>query len=460
MKQEIRTFRAATMDQAMDLVRRELGNEAVVLESKPVEKRRLLPWSANSQEVEVVAQPGVQKSAMSPIRETEESPVTGQQKLRTLAEMKQLQKKRTKLLGPVPVLPAETSDDLQASPDPRALPPDWGLPLPASNAAKVDNSVRHSNATVSRAPAEQQVLSAVVDHQQLTSLQTIVSRLERHAHAKSLADVPQEFYQDYLKLIEADVDDEIARQLISKLRLYPSNQTPKATSSMLTALIEREMRCAPPIKPQPGRREIVMVVGPTGVGKTTTLAKLAAHFQLREGLRVGLITVDTYRVGAIEQLQRYAEILRVPLRTAVSPVDLRTAIDELDDVDLIFIDTAGRGPCDNAKLNDLRELVQISAADHVLLALSLASGRKSLLKIAERFALASPTSLILTKLDEIEQHGGLLAVARDIAHPVSYLTTGQDVPDQIEAAHPARLVRVILGHDRIHQNNDQSAAHT
>ena len=217
---------------------------------------------------------------------------------------------------------------------------------------------------------------------------------------------------------------------------------------MLTALIEREMRCVPPIQPKMARREIITLVGPTGVGKTTTLAKLAGQFHLRDGLRVGLITADAYRVGAVDQLRTYAEILQVPLKTAGNANELRTAIDELDDVDLILIDTAGRSPLDSASITGLREMIRASGSNHVLLALSMASSAKMLARISDQFAVASPTSLVLTKLDETPFAGGLLAVARDIPYPVSYVTTGQDVPDQIEAAHPSRLARLILSSDK------------
>jgi flagellar biosynthesis protein FlhF len=199
-----------------------------------------------------------------------------------------------------------------------------------------------------------------------------------------------------------------------------------------------------------------MAVGPTGVGKTTTLAKIAGHFQLRERLRVGFITVDTYRVGAIEQLQSYAQILQAPLRTATNPNELRSAIDELDDVDLILIDSAGRSPWDDSKLEELRNLTQVTVADHVLLVLSLTTDAAMLCKIADRFSSASPTSLILTKLDEIPRYGRLLSVARNVPHPVSYITTGQDVPDQIEPAHPTRLARLILSQDQIQQPLENS----
>src|SRR5258707_11042038 len=107
-------------------------------------------------------------------------------------------------------------------------------------------------------------------------------------------------------------------------------------------MVESEHRCPPPIGTTPGRRRVVALVGATGVGKTTTIAKLAANFRLREGIRMGLVTVDTYRIAAVDQLRTYAEIIDLPMRVVTNPREMRQALDELTGLDLVLIDTAGR----------------------------------------------------------------------------------------------------------------------
>ena len=250
MKQEIRTFRAATMDEALDLVRRELGNEAVVLESKSIAARRMLPWLATYPQVEVTAQVAPVKKSGAPSREPSKSSTKGQQKLRTLAESKTVKVGPATLLAPIFELPVEPPDDEHANREQLAPPPVWVTPADRSTLsfAKTDPA-RQSETDDGKTTTDPRQSSTLVDQQHLTSLQTIVSRLERQARPTGFSDVPHEFFPHFLKLVEADVEDEIARDLISKLRLHPSTKAPKAVDSMLTALVEREMRCAPPIQP-------------------------------------------------------------------------------------------------------------------------------------------------------------------------------------------------------------------
>ncbi len=116
---------------------------------------------------------------------------------------------------------------------------------------------------------------------------------------------------------------------------------------------------------------MVALVGPTGVGKTTTIAKLAANFRLRDGIRMGLVTVDTYRIAAVEQLRTYAEIIDLPMKVVTSPREMRRALEELQGLDLILIDTAGRSPRDELKIQELKSLLNEAQVDEVHLVLSL-----------------------------------------------------------------------------------------
>jgi flagellar biosynthesis protein FlhF len=164
---------------------------------------------------------------------------------------------------------------------------------------------------------------------------------------------------------------------------------------------------------------------------------------------MGLVTVDTYRIAAVEQLRTYAEIIDLPMRVVTSPQEMRRALDELSGLDLVLIDTAGRSPRDELQIKELKRLLAEADVDEVHLVLSLTSSLKSLEATAKTFSVANTSSLILTKLDEAAGMGAMLSLSQKVQLPISYVTTGQDVPDDIEPAHVTRLSRLILGQEKI-----------
>ena len=246
----------------------------------------------------------------------------------------------------------------------------------------------------------------------------------------------------------------LARRLVRHIaeNLEPDQlDQPDSIRFALVHALELSIPVAPPIRVIAGTRRVIALVGPTGVGKTTTVAKLAANFKLAHGMRVGLITVDTFRIAAVEQLKTYAEIIDLPLAVVNDPSEMPRALDELGAVDIVFIDTAGRSPRDEVKIRELAEFLLQARPDEVHLVLSAVAGQRSLRSAVERFAVVQFDRLILTKLDEAESLGGLLAVLGLSSRPVSYLTTGQAVPDDIEPADRERLARLILRQEDLDQ---------
>ena len=186
------------------------------------------------------------------------------------------------------------------------------------------------------------------------------------------------------------------------------------------------------------------LVGPTGVGKTTTVAKLAATFALRHRLRVGMVTVDTFRMAAAQQLEVYGRIMEVPTLVAATTQDMAQAMQELSACDLILVDTAGRAPGDEENLAELEALLaavpQLSC--HLVLACPTRNSDQD--KVVESFARFAPRTLIFTKLDETDTFGAVLNQVRRTGLPVSYLTFGQKVPDDLEEATREGLARRLL----------------
>ncbi len=187
-------------------------------------------------------------------------------------------------------------------------------------------------------------------------------------------------------------------------------------------------------------------VGPTGVGKTTTLAKLAARFALLHKKDVGLVTIDTYRIGAIEQIKTYGEIIGVPVEVAMTPEEFKEKVVKLrKEKEIVLIDTAGRPPKSLMGLAELRRFLEKVAPLEVFLVLSCTTRSRDLMQVLEEFKQLNFTRLIFTKLDETRSLGPILNVAYETQIPVAYVTNGQNVPEDIITVEPRELAKMIIG---------------
>ena len=281
------------------------------------------------------------------------------------------------------------------------------------------------------------------------ALKSMVQELVREARCARTPDVPESLLDNYRELIQNEVADELARALVQRVRdeLAPAElKDPRLVRRRLAQAVESMLPTAGPIKVhRSGRPTIIALVGPTGVGKTTTIAKLAANLHLRENRAVGLITIDTYRIGAVEQLRTYAQIIDVPLEVVMTPADLREAVGRMSDRDVILIDTAGRGQRDTAKISELKTFFDVVRPSEVHLVLSGAGREAVLHETIERFASVGIDRVIFTKLDEAIGFGVVVSCLKKAKAALSYVTTGQDVPDDIEVGHGRKLADLIVG---------------
>ena len=237
---------------------------------------------------------------------------------------------------------------------------------------------------------------------------------------------------------------EVSSQLIIELMEGLSAPEGHGLWARLSIRLKKMLNVSGPPRIGMGGPAVWALVGPTGVGKTTTVAKLAATFALRHRLKVGMVTVDTYRMAAAEQLKVYGRIMEVPTLVAATPQDLAQAVDELGHLDLILVDTVGRAPGDEESLYELEDL--LNAAPRLSSHLVLACPTRSLdqEKVVESFSRFSPQSLIFTKLDETDIYGGIINQVAMTGLPVSYVTFGQKVPDDLEEATREGLARRLL----------------
>ncbi len=205
------------------------------------------------------------------------------------------------------------------------------------------------------------------------------------------------------------------------------------------------------------KEQIVILMGPTGVGKTTTIAKLAAIEKLKHKKKVSIITTDTYRIGAVDQLLTYSKIMEIPMQVCISKNDLQKAINEFSDYDKIFIDTVGRSQKDIKRLEESFSLFKDQTDVHISLVLALNTKEDDCMETYERFSKLRIDSLLLTKLDETNTPGTMLNFAVKTKKPISYISFGQDVPDDIVKADPFGISSLIIKKTRKEDKNGRSS---
>jgi len=208
------------------------------------------------------------------------------------------------------------------------------------------------------------------------------------------------------------------------------------------AALAREIPVLPP-RPRSSGARVVALVGPTGVGKTTTIAKLAGRL-VQQRRRVALVTLDTYRIGAVEQLRAYADLLGAPCEVAFTPAEATRAAARFADRDAVLFDTTGRSPRDSERLAELASTLRVVGGVETLLCVSSAASAESLADTAARFAGSAPAGLVVTKLDETDRCGPAFSLAAERRLPVAFLCAGQEVPTDLERASAERIARLCL----------------
>lgn len=245
----------------------------------------------------------------------------------------------------------------------------------------------------------------------------------------------------YKRLIDAEVKTELAASLIDSMRRDVNALSNGQAEARIFELLHSHFPVSGPVRCKKRGPAIVAFVGPTGSGKTTTLAKLVAHCRLNGTRRVSVITADTYRIAAIDQIGAFADIVQVRLQTVFSPAEVPAALAACVNDDVVFVDTAGRSQRNGEHMNDLREMLRALRPDETHLVVSATTRDSDLLAAAERYRAVGADRLLFTKLDETSQVGGIFNCVNATGMHVSFFTVGQRVPDDIEVAQGARFVK-------------------
>lgn len=265
----------------------------------------------------------------------------------------------------------------------------------------------------------------------VTSLATNISKNEPSEEKIKL----QEF-KEYL--MDLDIDKSVMEKILEEIKEGEDREL--KLKEILREMLNVDV---------PSNNGVMVLVGPTGVGKTTTIAKLAGKLSLVDKKKVGLITIDTYRIGAVEQLKTYGEIINIPFKVVMTPKEMDDALKSMSNCDVILVDTTGRSSKNIMQILELRSFIDKIEEKHVFLVISSITKSKDIEAILNGYSSLNYSSLIITKLDETSSYGSILSITNKSNKNISYITTGQSVPDDIKNPDQEELVRLILGEESV-----------
>lgn len=258
------------------------------------------------------------------------------------------------------------------------------------------------------------------------------------------------YYRDlelYRRLVSKGVSDKIAISITEQAKKQiGAGQINEAQMIRIAKIAIQDMLGLPyTIKKNGEKRKVFFFIGPTGVGKTTTIAKIAAKLSLLEGKNVALITTDTFRIAAVQQLKTYSDILNVPVSVVYKPVELEDALMKYENSDYVFIDSAGKNHKDEGFADYIKSYLNVSPDSDVFLLISLTTSQLDLESIVESYSFLEDYKLIFTKIDESASPGNMINVKYKTGKSTSFITNGQSVPDDIMLADPTEIAEMILG---------------
>lgn len=419
----IKKFMAASMREALMQIKEELGEDAVILKTRKIPKNIFALGS--KEEIEVTA--GIDEEVTS--KHDHMSPL----------------KMNAAATGVYP-RPRGGSNIIDTSQPgaPEVRP--W---VPPTN-----DSIRHKGLVVNQKIRTSDLFEEPKkDKQQIEELKENIQELK--TLVKNIAEVNTSpvtsasfsgaWAEIYRKLVDSEVKPDVAGRFLKKISSADLMLTDVMVEKKFLSSLKDHFPVTGPMKLKKQGPLVIVFVGPTGSGKTTTLAKIAAHCCINKNKKVSIITADTYRIAAIEQIRMFADIIKVGLQVIFSPDEIPEAIHSCAEDDLVLVDTAGRCQRNAEHMDDLKELLNVLSPDETHLVLSAATKDSDLSDIVKRYKTLNVNRLIFTKLDETLKIGNIFNIVNESGVPVSYFTFGQSVPDDIELAQPSRYVQRLWG---------------
>ncbi len=350
-----------------------------------------------------------------------------------------LRNRKVKRGGLLSFFTRELVEIVAASPDRHEAP---------AKAMLTDKSERLANGLKAQ-PADT-IISGL--REELKELKGNVVDLAEQVKFERMPSLPRNLRIAYKNIVTSGVEEKLAQRLMQEFNLRYRGSELEQTDFIqdeLRKMIVKKFNIGKTENKPQGSARIIAFIGATGVGKTTTLAKLVTSYRYWGKRDVALISADTFRVAAIEQLKTFASIASIPLETVYQPDAMANALSRHSFRDGIFIDTAGRSPIDTESLDELAVFLEAAEPDEILLCLSITTRLREQLDIIRRYKKFKPTGLIFTKLDESQGVGPLLSIQDQIKYPIKYLTCGQNVPDDIIMPTESRLADLLLAPDKL-----------
>lgn len=420
---KMKVFHADTMHDAIRAIKEELGPDALILSTKRV-RRGSLPFSLFGRPLlEVTA--AIDASADQAASVHQAASAVAQDEVHASGSQPEqapaFQDTLTALLHYKKHTPSESGDTNVRNPTPTPTPKPESRSVPQGRFRHLKNELLDlQQLLTSSLPDELQTAGSGLPAPLARACRLLVAQGLRPSTAESLC-----------LTLRRDLSQEALR-------------SDREIQDMLHRLCTEQIRVSGPLLDGANDYKVALFVGPSGVGKTTTIAKLAAHYRLQEGRSVALITLDTCRLAAVEHLRMYAKVLGLPLETAQTTAEVVEGIRRHRQASLIMIDTPGFGSHESAQLMNLGQLKDSCESIDTHLVLSATTRMQDLRRTVARYGACTPSRLLFTKLDETEEYGNLFELAYQTTLPLSYWSNGQRVPENVELADAARLADLLL----------------
>lgn len=412
----IKKFQAGTETEAIMLAKNELGKDAIVMNIKSVKPKGIYKLFKKSS-VEVTAAVDEEKS------------YTDGEKM--LSEIKKINSDNAE---------SSTAENQQVLQKENPLFSNPNIIIEPEESEKKEES---ETAIEQRLDELQHLLEAQM------RVKKEENSIEKEEKAESKNDACIKLISE--KLIQNEVDEVYVEQLIKEIEkgLNADASVDNILSTVYQKIILK-IGQPKPIEVEEGKTKYIYFIGSTGVGKTTTIAKIASSLNIKKKAKIAMVTSDTYRIAAVEQLRTYANILGVPVRVVYTPAEMEDIKKEFANYDIVLIDTAGRSHHNREQKEDIKKLIEAIPEDEreVYLVLSATTKYKDLLEIARTYKEITNYSLIFTKLDETDCIGSLFNVKMATGAPLSYTTWGQNVPDDIGQTDAQNMAKKLLGGNR------------